>query len=74
MMLRRIASNTKARGTHIEKSDGDAPRSLPPFSRPLGLRSLPIYHQCAAYVPPPHFQFLEFFCHFCLVLAKNVAL
>ena len=49
---------TRGGGTHIGKWYGDVPRSRSPFSGQLALPSLPIYHQCAAHVPP-HFQFLE---------------
>ena len=42
----------------------------PLFSGQSALPSLPIYHQCAAHVPP-HFKFLDKFCIFSLVFGQN---
>ena len=60
-------------GTDLERGYGDVPRSWPLFSGQSALPSLPIYHHCAALVPPI-FKFLKKFPFFSLVLVKFSAL
>ena len=57
----------------LESGTGMCRSHEPLFSGQSALPSLPIYHQCIVHVPP-HFQFLEKFCIFSLVLAKISAL
>ena len=57
-------------GTHIGKYHGDVLWSWPCFSGQLGLLSLPIYHQCAADVPPI-FNFRKIFCIFNPCFGQN---
>ena len=69
----RLATLHPRGGTDLERGYGDVPRSWPLFSGQSALPSLPIYHHCATLIPP-HFQILEKFSIFSLVLVKISAL